>query len=603
MMQGAEIQETVTINIDSSANAPVAPNEIPNGASIQSRWPSLLLPSRENRSNYLNTCVALHKAALKGDWGMAKHIFGQYPRSIFCACITKGNQTVLHIATAARQTSFVEELVKLMEPEELTLQDENGNSAFCFAAAVGAIQIAKIMLMKNPRLLTIRGSENMSPLYIAAVFAQRDTASFLYRETKDMLTEKDRIAIFFTFINTGFCDLALEMLKDHPDLAVARDRNSETALHVLARKPSTFAGRNAGLLKGLITLLPELKFMSRKELISTQALQLVRCLWEEILKRDDSELTKLIGTPSQLLFDAAKLGNFEFLAELICCYPDVVYELDDNSHSIFHIAILHRHANIFNLIYETAFTKELMGNFEDNNQNNILHLVAKYPDSSRVSIVSGAALQMQRELLWFKEIEKMVQPSFREKKNSEGKTPQEIFTEEHKELLKNGELWMKKTAESCMLVATLISTMMFAAAFSVPGGNDNNRGTPIYLKESLFQVFALSDVIALSSSTISILMFLYILTSRYAEDDFLKSLPFKLMVGLSTLFISIISMMVGFCTTFFLAYHDRLNCLTMLTAVLASVPVTLFVMLQYPLLRDIFCSTYQSRFLFRPLNL
>lgn len=52
-----------------------------------------------------------------------------------------------------------------------------------------------------------------------------------------------------------FClDLALEMLKDHPDLAVARDRNSETALHVLARKPSTFAGRNAGLLKGLITL-------------------------------------------------------------------------------------------------------------------------------------------------------------------------------------------------------------------------------------------------------------------------------------------------------------------------------------------------------------
>lgn len=52
-----------------------------------------------------------------------------------------------------------------------------------------------------------------------------------------------------------FClDLALEMLEDHPDLAVARDRNSETALHVLARKPSTFAGRNAGLLKGLITL-------------------------------------------------------------------------------------------------------------------------------------------------------------------------------------------------------------------------------------------------------------------------------------------------------------------------------------------------------------
>ncbi|KAJ0018396.1 hypothetical protein Pint_12342 [Pistacia integerrima] len=197
----------------------------------------------------------------------------------------------------------------------------------------------------------------------------------------------------------------------------------------------------------------------------------------------------------------------------------------------------------------------------------------------------------------------MVQPSFKEKKNSKGSTPQEIFAKEHKDLLKNGELWMKKTAESCMLVATLIATMMFAAAFSVPGGNDNNRGTPIHLRETLFQVFALSDAIALSSSTISILMFLFILTSRYTEDDFLKSLPFKLMVGLSTLFLSIIAMMVAFSATFFLAYHDRLNCFTMLTAILAFVPVSLFVMLQYPLLRDIVCSTYRSKFLFKPLML
>ncbi|KAJ0018537.1 hypothetical protein Pint_12215 [Pistacia integerrima] len=231
-----QVQDAVIIDIDSSAKA---------------LSPSLLL-TRENRRNYLNTCVSLHKAALKGDWGTAKHIFGQYP-GFLCASITKGKQTVLHIATAARQTNFVEALVKLIDPEDLKLPDENGNSAFCFAAAVGAIQISKIMLMENPRLLTIRGSENISPLHIAAVFAQRDMASFLYGETKDMLTEKDRIAIFFIFINTGFCDLALELLKDHTELAVARDKNSETALHVLARMPSTIAGRNPGILKGLLT--------------------------------------------------------------------------------------------------------------------------------------------------------------------------------------------------------------------------------------------------------------------------------------------------------------------------------------------------------------
>lgn len=38
----------------------------------------------------------------------------------------------------------------------------------------------------------------------------------------------------------------------------------------------------------------------------------------------------------------------------------------------------------------------------DNLGNNILHLAAKKPKRDRLNFVSGAALQMQRELLWFK---------------------------------------------------------------------------------------------------------------------------------------------------------------------------------------------------------
>ncbi|KAJ0018509.1 hypothetical protein Pint_12155 [Pistacia integerrima] len=347
-----------------------------------------------------------------------------------------------------------------------------------------------------------------------------------------------------------------------------------------------------------------MKLNHNKDFESTQALQLVKCLWEEMLKQDYSELAKLTQTPSQIIFEAAEFGNSQFLAELICRYPDVIYQFDENNYSIFHIAILHRHADVFNLIYEIGFTMDLFMTCEDKNQqNNMLHLAAILPHPSRIGIVSGAALQMQRELLWFKEIEKIVQPSFREKKNSNGQTPQELFTEEHKELLKSGEQWMKNTANSCMLVATIITTIIFAAVFSVPGGNDSSKGLPIHLKEIWFQVFVISDAIALSSSSTSILMFLSILTSRYTKEDFLESLPFKLMVGLSTLFISIITMMVAFSTTLLLAYHERLNCVTMLTTVVASIPATVFVMLQYPLLRDIFCSTYHSRFLFKPSKL
>ncbi|KAG6593427.1 hypothetical protein SDJN03_12903, partial [Cucurbita argyrosperma subsp. sororia] len=105
-----------------------------------------------------------------------------------------------------------------------------------------------------------------------------------------------------------------------------------------------------------------------------------------------------------------------------------------------------------------------------------------------------------------------------------------------------------------MLVATLIATVVFAAAFTVPGGNDDKEGIPIFWQNKMFTVFVISDVAALVLSTTSILMFLSILTSRYAEKDFLVSLPTKLLFGLLTLFVSIACMVVAFGAAFFIAY-------------------------------------------------
>ncbi|KAK0607372.1 hypothetical protein LWI29_014013 [Acer saccharum] len=335
---------------------------------------------------------------------------------------------------------------------------------------------------------------------------------------------------------------------------------------------------------------------NRKLMMSSQALELVKCL-ERAIEAQKMDIGELIKKPSNLLFDAAKSGKFEFLAELVRSYPDLVLLLDEQRQSIFHIAILHRHTNIFNLIYEIGFEKDILATYEDKEKNTMLHLAAKYPNPPSVSKLPGAALEMQQELLTFEEVEMMMQPSLREKKNVDGLTPRELFTIEHKNLLLSGEKWMKNTASSCMVIATLITTMVFSAAFTVPGGNNDKTGIPIRLMETSFHVFAISDTIALSSSSISILMFLSILTSGYTEMDFQRSLPLKLMVGLSALFISIIAMMITFSSTFFLVYHDKSNSMPILTFMFVSVPIALFVILQYPLLRDILYTTCRSRFL------
>jgi hypothetical protein len=184
--------------------------------------------------------------------------------------------------------------------------------------------------------------------------------------------------------------------------------------------------------------------------------------------------------------------------------------------------------------------------------------------------------------------------------NSEGKTPKEIFIKTHTKLQEDGEKWMKDTANYSMLVATLIATVIFAAAFTVPGGSNQDTGIPIFLRSKWLTVFFISDAVALCSSSTSIVIFLSILTSRYTEEDFFKSLPSKLVFGLATLFISMAGMMVAFTATCFLMYNSARAWASVVVITSASIPVTLFVLLHRKLWVDTFLSTYMSRFLFRP---
>jgi len=187
---------------------------------------------------------------------------------------------------------------------------------------------------------------------------------------------------------------------------------------------------------------------------------------------------------------------------------------------------------------------------------------------------------------------------YAEAKNKDHKTPHALFTESHEQLRAKGEEWMKKTAESCALVASLIATIVLSATFQLPGGT-NSAGAPVLVDRPLFMIFAVCNAVSLFSSSASILVFLSILTSRYAERDFLRSLPLKLMFGLTTLFVSIATMVAAFTATFFLTFRKGVRWIPIPIAVFASVPITLFASQQFPLLIDIYRSTYRSRSLFQ----
>ncbi|KAJ8615999.1 hypothetical protein MRB53_035371 [Persea americana] len=174
--------------------------------------------------------------------------------------------------------------------------------------------------------------------------------------------------------------------------------------------------------------------------------------------------------------------------------------------------------------------------------------------------------------------------------DANGKTPKEVFTVQHTELIKAGGEWLTHTSESCSVVAALIATVAFASAITVPGGVKAG-GEPTFEGEPAFNLFAISSLVALCFSTTVLTMFLSILTSRYQVSDFHYSLPTKLILGLTSLFVSIASMLVSFCAGHFFVLSYQLKYGVFLVYGITCLPVTLFAIAQFPLYLDLLKST------------
>jgi len=204
-------------------------------------------------------------------------------------------------------------------------------------------------------------------------------------------------------------------------------------------------------------------------------------------------------------------------------------------------------------------------------------------------------------------VQRAVPPSLSEKRapredppDNEGRqrgkelTALELFQEEHKGQLKLAQEWIEKTSQSCSAVAVLLATVVFAAAYTIPGGSDD-RGFPIFLHNRFFIAFTVLDVIALASSLTSVVMFLSILTSPFEYENFYHNIPRKLIWGFTLLFFSVMTTMLAFACTLFLVIHFRKKWTTGLISFAAFLPVTVFALMQLPLYVS-FMSTMKDLF-------
>ncbi|KAL7193995.1 hypothetical protein ACSBR2_025605 [Camellia fascicularis] len=590
--------------------------------------------------------LSLQKAALTGDWKEAKRIIDGDGDAL-TAKITPDEEIALHVAVATgKSIEFVKNLVDLMPVEALELNDSAGYTALNIAARFGNTDAAKILVAKHSDLLYIRNKDDWLPLHWAARSAHKDTLSYLLMVTKPHCKTKKPIEndlehmgpfeddsgvqLLVLVIASGFYDIALDLVRQYPQVAKSRFHH-RCALGEMAKKVSAFRSGShfnrwqsiiyyyvpvkveqsaeyserddilnptrqkvkAMLWRVLELLVPPIKHIQHiqeQKLKHNQALQLVKYLCEQVRSLEDLKAYRSLARSPLLV--AATLGIHEIIEEIVNSFPRAILARDSEYRNIFQLAVIKRHENVFNLLYQMGEYKQYITRLEDDNGNTLLHLVGNQAPIEKLNVVPGAALQMQRELQWFKEVEKFVNPSSIEKQNDDGETPSTVFTNKHMDLVVEGEKWMKNRATSCTIAATLITAIVFAAAMTVPGGNNNTSGLPIFSTEKAFIVFVVSDAIALFMSTTSLLIFLSILTSRYTEDDFLYVLPHRLIIGLVTLFLSITTMIVAFSSTFCLMLGDKNSWLLSLVVTSACLPISSFMLLQFPLLVDLMSSTY-----------
>ncbi|KAI5570252.1 hypothetical protein BDE02_11G015200 [Populus trichocarpa] len=254
----------------------------------------------------------------------------------------------------------------------------------------------------------------------------------------------------------------------------------------------------------------------------------------EIMKKypdaTNSSLTRKEHIP---LFIATMNGIEEIVWEIINQYPHAVEHLNEEGQSILDVAVKHRQKNIFSLVKHQKIPLARLHRVVDKKGNTLLHHVADM-EHYRGGTKPGPALKLQEELQWFEQVQKVIPSHYVTLRNKEGKTAKELFEESHKDQLTNAQKWIKETTQSCSTVAALVATVVFAAAYTVPGGSDKN-GKPNFINSPYFLVFTVSDVLSLASSLTSLVVFLSLLTSPFELQEFHFSLPRKLLVGFTFL--------------------------------------------------------------------
>ncbi|KAJ0617214.1 putative ankyrin repeat-containing domain-containing protein [Helianthus annuus] len=312
---------------------------------------------------------------------------------------------------------------------------------------VGNTTAAKLLVEQNPDMTRVPNPYGNTPVKLAAWHGNKDTLKYLLTVTPDTSLPGEEGSSPYTgvaggdlitlTIMAGFYDVALEIIESHPNIVLENDRNGKTALQILALKPDIFpSGNRLGFWGNFIYSLmpmkksegatgvkvllrvynkfatrfwsalgymaPSIKKIHDTKVNNNLSRLLVDRICKIVIEKVDHNIAwKILGSA---ITTAVEYGTHELIEECIITYPGIIW-YDVGGFYLFLAAIKQRQERVYNLVYQMSGHKVFASTQVDGEENeNALHIAAKLAPPHRLNVVTGAALQMQRELQWFQVI-------------------------------------------------------------------------------------------------------------------------------------------------------------------------------------------------------
>ncbi|XP_035548671.1 uncharacterized protein LOC109001625 [Juglans regia] len=295
---------------------------------------------------------------------------------------------------------------------------------------------------------------------------------------------------------------------------------------------------------------------------------------------------------------ATKHGITEMVEKILEISPEAVYEVDSNMKNIVLLSVEHKQPHIYellldkkrkNIIHDSVFWEV------DKDGNTALHLAATVANSNPWP-VSGPAFQMNWEIKWFELVQKSMPESYPFLCNKAGKTPREVFTKSHKELVKEGRQWLINISALACPVATGV---FVAVAFSSSPKLDfqiNETNSQKQIKLLQYSGLSIANSVSFCLSTISVLCFLRIISSPYDERSFdggINTVMMAFLFGLASIYLSVSLTVEAFIYGHFLlsdpetasSLHTFFKILMPLFTTVLIIPILMYISLLRPYIR------------------